>query len=397
MAFSASLLLLILSYFVDSWPYSFGGELTAGQWVERIKYIAFDERDNLPDSLLLVNVTYDKDLMPYRALHDSKSDTCKTREFVGTNSVTDRRKLLSFLRKIRAFDNYRYVILDIRFEEGFVQDAVSDSLFNCIERMDRICIARHHRLPITDTALCRKAAYCDYKASFLETDLVKYPLITSEELSLPAKMYQDLHGARFSSFGGLHFCNGYLCRSSIFLTYPVKVTRWHSYNKTKMFGEDVIDDVQQYYNLGTGILAINDADLEPMVNGKIIVVGDFVEDIHDTYIGQLPGALASVNAYIGLVNNVHRVGIVPCLILLVIYTLLAYTVIRRKSLFEYFEIFNTKSYLLKLIMSFFGYSLVLSVITTMYYLLFKEFYSIVFPALYFTVLNLICKIHYKSL
>lgn len=57
--------LLCLSYLFNSLPYSFGGDVSAQVWAERIGFIFNGRRNHLPDSIALVNVAYDKTLVDY--------------------------------------------------------------------------------------------------------------------------------------------------------------------------------------------------------------------------------------------------------------------------------------------------------------------------------------------
>lgn len=398
MALVASVTLLVVSYFFDSWPYSVGGELSVGQWIERGRYVFGNNGDHVPDSVLLINVAYDKTLLPYRALVDAKDASCSLRQAVGEYPVTDRRKLLAFLSAARRHDNYRYMIVDIRFEEGFTDDDATRQVFTLIKTMDRLVIAKHQNVSLADSGLLAKAAYADYNTLFLETDLVKYPLTLGGEPTLPMKMYQDLSGASFSSVAGVNLCNGHLCRGSIFLTYPIRVTRWQRREQRQVFTEVQTTYTPQYYNLGQDILTLDDRGLHQAINGKIVVIGDFVDDIHDTYVGPLPGAVANLDAYVNLTQLNHEVHLIPTLLLFLIYVVMAYTIIRQKMLFEYIRFFrDSRSYVMKLLLSFIGYSLILTILATFYYLYFGEFYSIVFPACFFTLLGFITKIHYHTL
>ena len=64
-AAAVAVVLLCLSYLFNSMPYSFGGDVSAQVWTERIGFIFNGRRNHLPDSIALVNVAYDKTLVDY--------------------------------------------------------------------------------------------------------------------------------------------------------------------------------------------------------------------------------------------------------------------------------------------------------------------------------------------
>ena len=59
------------------------------------------------------------------------------------------------------------------------------------------------------------------------------------------------------------------------------------------------------------------------LDNKIIVLGDFDNDKHTTYIGEVPGSVISLAAYKYLQNGKHEVSGLYVLILLVFYWLIA--------------------------------------------------------------------------
>lgn len=384
MSSCTAILLIVISYFIDSSPYSIGGEISIPQWMERVSYIFGSRSENLPDSILLVNVAYDKKLVDYEA--PCTTDTADPRKMpAGRLDITDRKKLADFLNAAANAD-YRYIVLDIRFDDDVPTDTDARRLFSMIDTMPRVLFACHHKTPVSPDAPLQKAAYSDYYTTMTETNLVKYPLMKHEKLSVPAKMFQELNGREFSSFMGLPTENGKLIKPSIFLTYPVNITNWLNEDASGVTGAKF-----NYLNLGNDILQQPDSVnvVKNLVKGKIVVVGDFVNDLHTSYVGTVMGPLVNINAYLAMCEGRHYVKFYITVILFIIYFQISYTLYSKKNFIEKLPfIRNSRSTLLRVIVSFIGFTTFLYLTSGILYLCFGVIYSVVFPSLYFTLLDL---------
>ncbi|MDE5674330.1 MAG: hypothetical protein K2I44_03145, partial [Muribaculaceae bacterium] len=286
-SFASAFFLLVLTYFVDSSPFPIGGEASIGQWVDRIEYIITRNSDNVPDSVCLINVAYDKVLVEYEAKlyrDDEDSPTLP----VGQIDVTDRDKLLRFLEIADSVDSYRYIMLDVRFDDDVETDSITMKLFSQIKKMDRIVYAIHQDSEPNTDAPIEKAAFGDYHTTFLASDVVKYPVCKTNQdgifiSSMPARMYEELNNREIMAYGWFTFDNGHLCVRSIYPSYPVRFYNW---GKIQDYNQETI---LQYFNLGEDFLnstAPHDL-IENSIENRIVIIGDFVEDIHDTFYGQL--------------------------------------------------------------------------------------------------------------
>ena len=386
-----AVVVLVLSYLLNSIKYTFGNDLTIGQWVECAKSLK-DKTEAVPDSICLVNVAYDKSLMKYEALID-RLETFEYRDDVGHAAVTDRAKLLAFLNALDSVE-YRYIMMDIRFENGFEKDSVSSALFRKISQMDRIVIAKHSNYQIADDNLENKAALGDYYTTFLVSTLVKYPTVNNDNSTIPGRMYEEQCGHKIKSHGLWWSDNGRLCYGSIFLTYPVRVTKWQQAIAGE--SEEETKYLPLYSNLGHDILN-SEIDFKEKFTNKIIVIGDFVEDVHETYVGRLPGAIVNLNVYLALVNGNHLVNWWWAIFLGLVYFAICLAIFKRTTIFNYVSfVRDTKSTTLRFVISLLGYSTLLSTIACCYYVFGDRFYSIVFPALYFSILSAIVRYRYMK-
>lgn len=385
----SAIFLISLSYIIDSTPYPIGGEVIVGQWMERFNKVLNRDKDNIPDSICLVNVAYDKTLVDYEArIFFSELDSPSLP--VGKITTTDRQKMLKFLSIADSLKNYRYILLDVRFENDIESDSISKELFSLIGHMDNIVFAVHENTGIADSVPMAKAAYGDYHTTFLVTDVVKYPLLKKSNLdvgyrpSIPAKMYSDLHNQDYKTIGLFTFCNNQLCTRSIYPTFPIRLSSW-----AKQTDESQLP-ILQYYNLGEDLINMPDNGkvVSAIIENRIVVVGDFIDDIHDTYVGPQPGALINLNAYISLCKNEHIVHFWGVFSQFMIYVFITWFIIRQKSFIDLFPYLMKPSFsFLRFVMSFIGYSFILTLVACLIYVAFGSIFSIALPSLYFTILQ----------
>ena len=386
MALCMAATVLVITYAADSSPYSMGGEVTVPQWLERFADMAGMRGDKVPDSVLLVNVAYDKALVPYDALlTDDKKDT--RRLPAGHVAVTDRRKLADFL-EIAAGAPYRYIMLDVRFDDDIPTDSDARRLFGLISTMPRVVFARHEDSRVSPDAPAHKAAYGDYYVTMSETNMVKYPVVKHDSLSLAARMHADLHADTLRQRAGMAFDgSGRLSKRSLFLTYPVRAASW------TVKGRQPLGALQyNYHNLGNGLLAGDNSarNIRDLVAGRIVVVGDFVDDVHETCVGPMPGPLINYNAFVALSRGRHIVGFAEALLLFSVYAAISYGLIARHTAIDWLPavLRRRKSRLLRGVLCFIGYSTLLGAVSVVLYLVAGVVYSIVVPSLCFTILNL---------
>lgn len=323
-----ALLLLVLSYaqFNSPKPGPLGNEKKIIATADRLK-LSPKQHVSYDDSIVMIDVHYDKTLLP---VYDS------TGYCLGTTPITDRGKILALLRQLQQ-SNYRYIIMDVFFEQGDVTPYDS-ALFALIDDMDRIIIPIHNFARQNSLIPIEKTGLADYETTKKESSFLKFPYIVGSTASIPLKMYQQLgpNHSTIQRHSGLFYTDaGHLCRRSVFLVMDMAKML------TEYDGEDnyYIANADRY-TLGYDALGMPPDTNEmafPLLDtrsydGKYVIIGDFEDDVHNTYRGSQPGPLILFNAFLALLHGQHHVSILFLLILYVIYTILFWILLGKQKL-----------------------------------------------------------------
>ena len=305
-----SVVIIVFSYLFGNTRHSLPGDNAALTEIYYARKFLGDKIGNVPDSLLLVNVCYDKQLVPFE-----EEDMP-----VGDIAITDREKLLRFLSIAKAADNYRYIFLDINFEEGY--NSPSDSaLFETIKSMDRIVIPNHSGIRMKDSSLYAKSANADYSITWKVRVFSRFQYLRSDTIvTVPLKMYSERIGADGCAIkqhlGGLWYSdNGRLCHNGVTLLMRMIVNG-------RLIDDDGQSREYSYSYLGADLLSIDSIfPVKDQLDDKIIVIGDFNSDRHTTYLGAQPGSVVCMNAYLALMAGDHLVNWFNVLILFLVYSI----------------------------------------------------------------------------
>lgn len=304
-----ALVVLIISYVSTNLSFPVSGEkLTLKYWNAFTDWMSYGKVAQLPNDVVFINVANDKQLVDV-------SD-----EFgipIGNAAITDRGKLNALLDTIQASGDYKYVLLDVFFEDGY--HSVTDSaLFASIGKMERIVIPKHTDRQLVSDVPDTKAAYADYYTSISETDFSKYRLFYKDGASVPLQMYSDLTG-RIVKRKGLWYADGSaLSRKVVFPKMFVRIDSPYR------------PDVQKaYLNLGTDILDYTEENWAKFFSDKFIVVGSFTDDdIHTTYAGDLPGCIVNYNVFLSLLKGKHKIPVSLIIVYFLIFMAMSYILLR---------------------------------------------------------------------
>ena len=312
-------------------------------------YIAENQQSNLREDALLFNVLERFNKAKEFELQDTAffinvsrdlqlvyEDTNRPSE--GYATITDRRKLFQFLQKVeRDSIDYKYIMMDIRFEKKY-ETEYDDSLYAIIQRMPRIVIATHQKndsggdYEIADNRLLEKCGMSDYNQYGIVTNFSRYTFLQAGKPSMALKMYDDLNHQETSvkqwDNRPVYYTDGHLCINSPMMYLTGTVLNFEDYTmlqfareqaqmqnglETGMEAESAkLDDEQGsyyfYMNLG-GDFVDNEFKRDLKWDGdlkdKIIIIANFEDDVHDTYVGKVAGAYITWMAYQYLCNGNH--------------------------------------------------------------------------------------------
>lgn len=329
LSFLISVGLVVLDYGIQNITYPFLDSSALMAWVDRIppatKKEYFDEND-----VTYVNFSKDKALAPVVAFGDT----------VGEDVITDRETLLRFL-KLADGSGYRYIFLDIRFEKEH-ETPYDSALFQCIATMPRLIVANHRSIDgyeIADSILLNKAAFADYRGSMF-SGFTRYEFLQDGQRSVALRMFKDIDGHDIQKhWYGYSTEKGFphLCYNLKYIPLPDIL---HKSGQERIVG-DIYGEKVRYPYAGSSILnpdRISEKEArENLLRDKIVIVGDFDNDLHGTYIGEVPGPVLSFAAYKYLHAGLHKVTWWYTLILFLLYFLITLTILTIRRLSDFFK------------------------------------------------------------
>lgn len=357
-----ALLLVIGDYLLDNCPYPVLDEVDTLALIELVSGRVAHATD---DSVLYLNVAYDKALAP---VTDDFGDT------IGSTVITDRVRLQHLL-EVAANADYRFLVLDVRFEPGMATSADS-TLWATMARLPRFAYSAHSDGGnAADSITYHAAAISDYGAT-LTTGFTRWQYLQSAGASMPLVIYRTIDGGDIRQHGWFYTDRGHLCRNTLFIPLP-----------SDMLLPERENGEVRYPFLGSQVMRWNsDAELAGMMNDRIVVVGDFENDMHDTYIGSVPGPALISCAYGELHHGRHLVNWWFVLLVGGIYAVICFRVLSSTPIWQRFA-WVRRHPAIGTLLSFAGWEFVLSVVSIAMYLIFAESFITFLPAITFTALD----------
>ncbi|MDE6175983.1 MAG: hypothetical protein K2F71_00405 [Paramuribaculum sp.] len=357
-----ALALVTGDYLLDNYPYPLLDDVDSLAFIELVSERVAHQTD---DSIIYLNVAYDKQLVP---LTDEFGDT------MGSVVITDRNVLLHLLEAAENAD-YRFLALDVRFDQGMHTDADS-ALWAVMARLPRFAYSAHTEdSNAADSSTFHAASISDYGAT-LSTGFTRWQYLQDAGESMPLTMYRSINGGDIRRLGCFYTDRGRLCRNTLFIPLPSDILL-----------PERPDGQIRYPLLSSQVMRWNnDEELAGMMRNRIVVVGDFDGDTHDTYIGSVPGPVLISCAYGQLQEGAHLVNWWYTLIIFAIYGLICYRVLSASPLWERF-VWAKRYPALRTLLSFFGWEFLLTLLSIAMYLTIAESFITLLPATTFTALG----------
>ena len=395
-SFISSLMLVITSYFANNSPIFTGESMIQYSIIQNFcEKIGIHKTVSYGDAVFY-NVAYDKMLIPAISDED-KQDT------LGVNVITDRQKLLRFLRLLNKTDKYKYIIIDLIFDRKDVS-IYDDSLFHYISEMRDIVVANHLDIHFADSSLVlsRKTGLVTFFTTSVTTNFGRFEFILNDNNSLPLTIYENLNPEkRMKRFGydrlSVYTIGGRLCQNACFLTFD------NSFVETNIekFNEKYYTQSNKYINLGKFIddPIYNDTMLLTLVEkntkNKNVVVGDFKGDIHDTYIGPIPGSIIMMRALATLEEEGNIIHLLHITIWFFVFFMITFSILYDKPISRWMPIIKKVKYKwFHFLFSIISFGFVLLITSAVEYVCNYPVSSLMIPILYFSILKII--IQYKK-
>lgn len=304
-----AVVILLAEYLIGNW---FGFVFDDTATLSVLKKILPSAVSDEEVDAVFYNLGYDKQIA---TVISEEGDT------IGLEAVTDRRILLRLLEIAEKAD-YAYLFIDLRFEKG-IETEHDSILFAKIMSMPRIIVSTHEEkdgYSIADPELLKKAGYADYTTTYF-SGFTKYSYLQNDSLSVALKMYMDLNGGDFKRYGPFFFSGGRLCRNLQFLKFRKDDVRKSDDSDDEDAGqEDLEVELPRYLSFGNVTLKYNSEDeISADMKDRIVVVGDMIHDIHQTYAGDVPGPLLNIRAYEALIERRHLLDWRLAVFLFVVY------------------------------------------------------------------------------
>jgi hypothetical protein len=269
------------------------------------------------DSVTYVNFAKDKVLVPVKDIFGHT---------IGSDVITNRETLLRFLELADSSD-YKYIFLDVRFEKGY-ETPYDSALFARIETMPRLIIATHRKngnYEIADKNLLSKAAYADYRGPIL-SGFTRYEFLQDHHRSVALQMLYDIDKQDITKCWYGYRTGKWPCYNLKYIPFPHYLFKGDTTNVSDFtFKEKIRYPYAGSMILNRRLFSTEDV-IKNLLNDKIIVAGDFDNDLHGTYVGEIPGPVLSFAAYQYLHAGLHKVQIPYLVFLFILYFIIIYLI-----------------------------------------------------------------------
>jgi len=288
-----ALLMLFLSYSWLSLPYTFGDESFLIKWSSLIKKSLLGiDRKPAADEFLFIDIS-------------GLRTTVATENEFGEHSpyyqevITNRLHLAELLDMTQHYGaDSRIVLLDVLLADRTPHDSILqcsvDALRQNLLSVSHLQGGEQLIRPVLDIP----HALSTYRAS--QGIFLKYPLLLGDTLkTVPLVMAERLDDLDFRQQGGVHRLDGRLSFPSPIIDFKIRPSDFRT-------GQDTVQSVYTVYPAGfllESTAYMDSSSLAAYFRDKIVVIGDFTYDLHDTPFGKMAGPIIICNAYLTLARG----------------------------------------------------------------------------------------------
>ena len=298
LSFLNAIFMLCMAFYWLSLPYNFGDETFLIKWSSLIKktLLGFDAKSN-PEDVLFVDVAKNKSTI------NTKNEFEEISPY-HSKVITDRHQLAAFFDLLNSYEaEVRFVLCDVLFEDSTQHDALLAAEFAKLGKkllgVSHLTKQGNYIRPIIEMP------YAPATYSATQNIFLKFPLLLQDTLkTVPLVMYERLNNAKFKKKGPFYWLNGQL-------SLPAPIVDFKVRNSDFKVGSELNDANFAVYEMGT-LLEMreiwDEKELRSLFKGKIILIGDFKDDMHNTPFDRMPGILLIYNTYLTLVAKQNVVS-----------------------------------------------------------------------------------------
>ena len=376
--FINALVLIYFTFQLLNQPFLHGNEMPLIQGAAYFKNIILNIEDKpAKKDFMFIDVAYDKQLI----------DKLDTNGFaIGKQPIIDRKKLARFFNILNSKpNNQKFVICDIFFADpSQPDDCVGDTISPDVQlkaelaKMKNVVLSYHFKndvdsldLPIFLDAPRGIADYTTTNNTFLKFSLLYRDTIKSS----PLIMYEYLHKQKLKKKNGFYWLNNNRVLKSFIVDFRIR-----NYD---LF---IAQDHYKVDNLDA-LLTLDDKEVLEHVKDRIIIVGDFQTDKHETIYGETVGPLILLNTYLALLNGDNVVTPLFLLFLFICFFGISVMVFYPSNLFEKWLIKTFENTQFKYAITFLSYMSILIATSLLSFFVFNTHLSILLLTIYLWALK----------
>jgi len=364
-------LLLLLTALALNIDYNFGPEETLVKSTVFLDELLHKRKDYTSD-FVFIDVSASKQLIdrPDRG---------------GNQAITDRAMLTRFFKAIAKKQQYQKTVLcDLMFDQPTISD---DSLKYFLFRTEGIIIPyskENNRsiLPVFNDITQGYSGYKRSKGVYSSDNLVKYQYVNgSGEKTIPLKMAEHTMGMESDyKLGLLWLGENIFFNSIIYEKYIGMSDIQNTESGSKMIPLDEIVILLE---------SNNDDFIEKFTRDKYIIIGDFENDLHQTYNENEPGSLIIANLLISLKLGTNQITFGWIIFMLICFSLLSAIILfPTKSIISALERMKETT-IGVMVLEFFTFFLITGLISFLSFIFFRKHIDIFFVSIYLTGISLI--------
>lgn len=361
--FLHAFLLLFFAIWWQSSSFTYGDERFLVKWSSIFKRVALQMDEDPPSKdFLFINLAYDKSLIPRE-------------DGTGVEVITDRKLLARFFSILQKNQSaYKYAVCDVLLKGPSENDS---ALRQSVAGIKNIVFPAD----ITDSGKAElsvpvPAASADYEIA--KEGFLKFRLMQHSEPSLPVHMYEQLDQRKIAQnwYGWADGSRPMI--NSIIIDYKIRP------HELFTEGEYPVTSLSELLLLPEEVI------VNEFLKNRIILMGDFEHDVHETVFGSTPGTLILLNVYLNLKDGRHLLNIWWLLFLVAGFTILSRLMLFAGRQENEHAGSDWWSSLLRCVTF-------LSVLSVASYLLFNQHIQVLVLALYFNVIRFVLQLNRSDL